>query len=92
MPEVLILYYSRGGAVASLARQIARGVEEIDGMAGAPAHRATGGRGHHAGRTSPSRTTVRPTFSNRDLRRVLCPDPRQPDALRQHGRSAEALP
>jgi NAD(P)H dehydrogenase (quinone) len=32
MPEVLILYYSRGGAVASLARQIARGVEEIDGM------------------------------------------------------------
>ena len=32
MPEVLILYYSRGGAVAKLARQIARGVEEVDGM------------------------------------------------------------
>ncbi len=32
MPEILILYYSRNGAVASLARQIARGVGEVDGM------------------------------------------------------------
>ena len=32
MPEILILYYSRNGAVASLARQIARGVEETAGM------------------------------------------------------------
>jgi NAD(P)H dehydrogenase (quinone) len=32
MPEILILYYSRNGAVAALARQIARGVEEVDGM------------------------------------------------------------
>ncbi|MBB5208874.1 NAD(P)H:quinone oxidoreductase [Chiayiivirga flava] len=32
MADVLILYYSRGGAVAQLARQVARGVEEIDGM------------------------------------------------------------
>ena len=30
--EILILYYSRGGSVAALARQIARGVEEIPGM------------------------------------------------------------
>jgi NAD(P)H dehydrogenase (quinone) len=28
MPEILILYYSRGGSVAKLARHIARGVEE----------------------------------------------------------------
>ena len=28
MPEILVLYYSRGGSVAQLARQIARGVEE----------------------------------------------------------------
>ena len=28
MPEILILYYSRGGAVAQLARHVARGVEE----------------------------------------------------------------
>ena len=33
MPEVLILYYSRGGSVARLARQIARGIGEVEGMA-----------------------------------------------------------
>ncbi|HSE12787.1 MAG TPA: NAD(P)H:quinone oxidoreductase [Rudaea sp.] len=32
MPEILILYYSRHGAVAQLARHVARGVEEVDGM------------------------------------------------------------
>ena len=31
MPEVLVLYYSRGGSVARLARQVARGVAEVDG-------------------------------------------------------------
>jgi NAD(P)H dehydrogenase (quinone) len=31
MPQVLVLYYSRGGSVARLARQVARGVEEIEG-------------------------------------------------------------
>ncbi len=32
MPEILVLYYSRNGAVARLARHIARGVGEVDGM------------------------------------------------------------
>ena len=32
MPEILVLYYSRGGCVARLARQIARGIEEVPGM------------------------------------------------------------
>jgi NAD(P)H dehydrogenase (quinone) len=32
MHEILVLYYSRSGAVAALARQIARGVEEVIGM------------------------------------------------------------
>ena len=32
MPEILVLYYSRGGSVARLARQVARGVEEVPGM------------------------------------------------------------
>ncbi len=32
MPEILIVYYSRNGAVAQLARHIARGVEEVPGM------------------------------------------------------------
>lgn len=30
--DILILYYSRGGSVAELARHIARGVEEVAGM------------------------------------------------------------
>jgi NAD(P)H dehydrogenase (quinone) len=32
MADILILYYSRGGSVARLARQVARGVEEVPGM------------------------------------------------------------
>lgn len=32
MAEVLILYFSRGGATASLAREVARGVDSVDGM------------------------------------------------------------
>ncbi|HET7062858.1 MAG TPA: NAD(P)H:quinone oxidoreductase [Rudaea sp.] len=32
MPDILILYYSRHGAVAQLARHVARGVEEVDGV------------------------------------------------------------
>ena len=32
MPEILILYYSRHGAVEAMARQIARGVESVPGM------------------------------------------------------------
>jgi NAD(P)H dehydrogenase (quinone) len=32
MPEILILYYSRHGATAQMAKHIARGVEQIDGM------------------------------------------------------------
>lgn len=33
MLEILVLYYSRGGSVARLARQIARGIGEVDGCA-----------------------------------------------------------
>jgi len=32
MADILVLYYSRYGATANMARHIARGVEEIDGM------------------------------------------------------------
>lgn len=32
MPDILILYYSRNGSVANLARHVARGVAEVDGM------------------------------------------------------------
>jgi NAD(P)H dehydrogenase (quinone) len=33
MAEILVLYYSRGGSVARLARHVARGVGEVEGMA-----------------------------------------------------------
>lgn len=33
MSEILVLYYSRGGSVAQLARLVARGIGEVDGMA-----------------------------------------------------------
>ncbi len=32
MPDILVLYYSRHGAVEAMARQIARGIESVDGM------------------------------------------------------------
>ena len=32
MTEVLVLYYSRGGSVARLARQMARGIGEVEGV------------------------------------------------------------
>ena len=32
MPEILVVYYSRNGSVAQLARHVARGVEEVPGM------------------------------------------------------------
>jgi NAD(P)H dehydrogenase (quinone) len=32
MADILVLYYSRGGSVARLARLVARGIEEVDGM------------------------------------------------------------
>jgi NAD(P)H dehydrogenase (quinone) len=32
MPDILVLYYSRSGSVARLARQVARGVGEVAGM------------------------------------------------------------
>jgi NAD(P)H dehydrogenase (quinone) len=32
MAEILVLYYSRHGATAEMARRIARGIEDVDGM------------------------------------------------------------
>lgn len=32
MSEVLVLYYSRHGATAQMARQVARGIEQVDGI------------------------------------------------------------
>src|SRR3546814_13052211 len=32
MPDILVLYYSRGGSVARLARHVARGIGEVVGL------------------------------------------------------------
>jgi NAD(P)H dehydrogenase (quinone) len=32
MPDILVLYYSRTGSVAQLARHVARGIENVEGM------------------------------------------------------------
>ena len=32
MTEILVLYYSRGGTTAELARQVCRGIEAVAGM------------------------------------------------------------
>jgi NAD(P)H dehydrogenase (quinone) len=32
MPDILVVYYSRGGSVLRLARQVARGIEEVPGI------------------------------------------------------------
>src|SRR3546814_7202660 len=32
MPDILVLYYSRGGSVARLARHVARGIGEVERM------------------------------------------------------------
>ena len=66
MPEILVLYYSRGGSVARLARQVARGIEEVDGMRArlrtVPPVAAVTQR-----RRRRCRTKARPTSSSSDL-------------------------
>ena len=52
MTTVLVLYYSRNGSTAELARQIARGVESVDG---ATAHRGRGVDGRRGDRARSAR-------------------------------------
>ena len=51
MNEILVLYYSRQGSTAALARQVCRGVETVRRHAGPAAHRRAGGRDHRAARS-----------------------------------------
>ena len=55
MAEILVLYYSRNGATAELARQVCRGVESVPGRERAPAHGAGGVRRQRSARRSRSR-------------------------------------
>ena len=70
MTEILVLYYSRNGSTAELARQVCRGIESVSGVAKlrtvpAVARRARAPRRHPpAGRRTPrSRICVRRTDS-----------------------------
>ena len=86
MPDILVLYYSRHGATAELARQVARG---IDGVAGCRARLRTvpalgaAAAGTPRGRRAPTRRTR--------TSRMRGPRARQPRALRQHGGAADGV-
>ena len=72
MPEILILYYSRHGAVQGMAQQIARGVESVPGMQArlrsvppvAPDYDVQG-RTNVAGGTTPGMEEVEPRREQR---------------------------
>ena len=42
MADVLVLYYSRKGATESLAREVCKGVDSVDGMSPPPPRRSDG--------------------------------------------------
>ena len=65
MVEILVLYYSRSGATAELARQVCRGVEAVAGGCRAAAHRAAGRHGKRRPRKAGARRAVRPTPRSR---------------------------
>jgi len=52
--DILVLYYSRHGATAELARQVVRGVESVAGANRAAAHRARGFDGDRGNRADGS--------------------------------------
>ena len=88
MHEILVLYYSRQGSTAALARQVCRGVETVAGCRRgcAPWRRS---------RLPPSGSDPQvpdegpPYATHDDLVQCCGLDPRQPDALRQHGGAAQ---
>ena len=86
-----MLYYSRNGSTAELARHVCRGVEVGRRGCRAAAHRAA--RSSRRKRGAP-RGRCPPRAALRDARgsaRGRCADARQPDPLRQHGRAAQVF-
>lgn len=65
MADILVLYYSRNGSVAALARQVARGVGEVEGMAARL--RSVPGGARHRGRSAPVPADGAPYVSREDL-------------------------
>ncbi len=86
---VLVLYYSRGGRTAALARQAARGVESAGAMARLrtvpPVSATSDGRRPVRSRRWPA---VRAARRSHRGRRLVA---RQPHALRQHGGAAQVF-
>ena len=66
--EILVLYYSRHGATAELARHVARGIGEIDGMAARVRTVPPLALAGAAPAPSPCRTTAPPYAALDDLR------------------------
>ena len=90
MTEILIVYYSRHGATAELARHAARGVESVAGCTATlrtvPPVSAESERPVQAG--ARQRRAVRHARRPAPRRRIVV---RQPDALRQHGGAAQVF-
>ncbi len=89
MSEILILFYSRGGSVAQLARHHRAWRRRSTRHAGAAAQRAAGGAADPALTAPPVPADGAPYANHADLAQWRGSDPRQPDPLRQHGRAAE---
>src|ERR1700681_2470359 len=85
MAEVLVVYYSREGSTAELARQACRGIEAIEGAtATLRTVPAVSARSEAAPQAVPDQGPPYATLD--DLRRA---DALQPAAIRQYGRTAE---
>ena len=65
MAEILVLYYSRNGATAELARQVCRGVESRDRRQCEAAYRAACRRENEAAAKPVPRQRRRPTRRSR---------------------------
>ena len=88
--KILVLFYSQNGSTRNLARQIARGIESVDGCEAVL-------------RTVPKVSTVceavekavpdegAPYATADDLKKLRRPSAWQPDTFRQYGRRDEIL-
>ena len=90
MAEVLVVYYSRDGSTAELARQACRGIESVAG-ASATLRTVPAVSASSEARPQPVPDEGPPYATLEELRARRCAAARQPDALRQYGRAAEVL-
>ena len=89
MPYILVLYDSRHGNVARMARCVARGVERTGGHAGVRAYRRPRLRDVRGGRSDPIPATGAALRNPRRSRTVRRARARKSDAIRKHVRGDE---